>query len=38
MSYNNKGYLKQIHPVLPVKNVTKVVNYLRNDLTFYRNL
>ena len=35
--YLNKmesGYLKQIHPVLPVKNVTKAVDYYVNNLGF----
>lgn len=28
------GYLKQIHPVLPVKDVTKAVDYYINKLGF----
>jgi len=27
-----KGYLKQIHPVLPVKNVSKAVDFYVNNL------
>lgn len=29
-----KGYLKQIHPVLPVKDVSKAVDYFINKLGF----
>lgn len=28
------GYLKSIHPVLPVKNVTKAIDYYVNKLSF----
>ena len=31
---NSKGYLKQIHPVLPVKNVVESVNFYINKLGF----
>lgn len=30
----NAGFLKQIHPVLPVKSVTKAVDYYVNNLGF----
>ena len=30
----NAGYLKQIHPVLPVKNVSKAVDFYVNKLGF----
>jgi hypothetical protein len=31
---NRKGYLKQIHPVLLVKNLVNVVDYYVNKLGF----
>lgn len=31
---NSKGYLKQIHPVLPVKNVADAVSFYVNKLGF----
>ena len=31
---NSKGYLKQIHPVLPVKDVVKAVDYYVDKLGF----
>lgn len=31
---NTKGYLKQIHPVLPVKDVSKAVDFYVNQLGF----
>lgn len=34
MKTNNQGYLKHIHPVLPVKDVTKAVEYYVHKLGF----
>ena len=34
MNSKNNGYLKQIHPVLPVKDVSKAVDYYINKLGF----
>lgn len=34
MGSNNQGYLKQIHPVLPVKDVSKAIEYYVKNLGF----
>ncbi|WP_296386756.1 VOC family protein [Winogradskyella sp.] len=34
MDTNKQGYLKQIHPVLPVKDITKTIDYYVSKLGF----